>query len=111
MDEQRLIDANKLRQDMDSANEYATLCSWQILEDIDRQPTVDAKPVVHGHWIDHGTDEAVCSFSECSVCGTYIHMCHKFCEYESENYCPHCGSRMDEPVVISYTWKDGERDE
>lgn len=44
MAEQRLIDANKLRQAMDGTNEYATLCRWQILEVIDRQPTVDAVP-------------------------------------------------------------------
>ena len=57
-------------------------------------PTLDVRPVVHGHWIEKGTDEI------CSVCGM------SFCEmpftYDLgsgdyiRNYCPNCGNPMDE---------------
>ena len=98
MAEQRLIDAGKLFTEFEKAAWNDNADRDDVAEELLlNAPTVDAVPVVHGHWIEHGTDEAVCSFSECSVCGTYIHMCHKFCEYESENYCPHCGATMDEP--------------
>lgn len=60
---------------------------------IDQAPTLDVRPVVHGHWIEKGTDEI------CSVCGM------SFCEmpftYDLgsgdyiRNYCPNCGNPMD----------------
>ena len=89
----RLIDADHLRKWI--------IANWHIgwhhktvddiLDQIDREITyfedagiVDAKPITHGHW---GSRQLV---YECSECG---HM-----GYSDMNYCPNCGSLMDEEV-------------
>lgn len=64
-------------------------------EDIDNAPTIDAKPVVRGHWINEkvmvkGYKAKYCY--DCSVCG-------KSTGYEYfpiSNYCPSCGANMRE---------------
>lgn len=65
----------------DAVHVVETLC-------IDEQPTIDAVPARHGHWI--GIDDEPCEVWECDVCG-YI--------YETDSklhrYCPYCGARMD----------------
>ena len=69
-------------------------------EAIDLAPTVDAAPVVHGHWI-ADTVEAFCPLTgnpypldvlQCSACGGYCDVS------EARNYCPNCGAKMDEEV-------------
>ena len=59
---------------------------------VDSQPTVDAVPVVHGHWIEHEEmlwdENTSAPYYKCSECG-----------YDTRHdtpYCPMCGSRMDE---------------
>lgn len=55
----------------------------RILADV--FPTVDAVPVVHGHWIDTGSGQ------ECSVCGEIQY------GYDSGRFfCQNCGAKMDE---------------
>lgn len=92
----RLIDAEHLKK---RATDTTGDC-WDnygqgtadFLEYIDKEPTVDAEPVRHGHWINHFDDlfpEE--STQECSVChaeqmGTML----------NDNYCPNCGAKMDE---------------
>ena len=54
------------------------------------QPTVDAKPVVHGRWLD-SLDESgklVNCWRTCSVCGKQWS--------KRTNYCPNCGADMRE---------------
>ena len=51
-------------------------------EDIVNSPTVDAVPVVHGHWLVN------MFFIECSECGESFPLV-------PQNYCPHCGAKMD----------------
>lgn len=46
----------------------------------------DAKPIKHGRWIDVQEDKWV--YARCSVCETLHDV--------KSNYCPNCGSRMDE---------------
>ena len=98
----RLISADKLEADMyHNAFEIDTdLQKWdsgcwiryKMFENvINEQPTVDAEPVRHGHWIAHYDDiwpEE--STLECSIC------------HEEQgkgmldiNYCPACGAKMD----------------
>lgn len=56
---------------------------------IEKMPTVDAAPVVHGRWIERpfllGTTHV------CSECNDYYGMPH-----EIFKYCPNCGAKMDE---------------
>lgn len=90
----RLIDADAL---LDTTNwlvfaDNKVDVAYVQVTDIMRQPTVDAVPVVHGHWINAGG--YCCGDSEfaCSVCG----------EKEWRTgikqfiFCPFCGAKMDE---------------
>ena len=95
----RLIDADTLKELIDNGYDLdfdeVPETKRELLRMIDEQPTVDAVPVRHGHWINHFDDlfpEE--STQECSVChaeqmGTML----------NDNYCPNCGARMDEVTV------------
>ena len=50
-------------------------------------PTVEAEPVKYGIWLDGITDTAVCS--ECKAVYT-----------DQSPYCPKCGAKMKNPVVL-----------
>lgn len=61
---------------------------WQ---DIEKAPTIDAAPVVHGRW-----EYSIGSYStpKCSCCG----WCIPYSEdsrLDARNYCPNCGAKMD----------------
>lgn len=114
MANKRLIDANALRKrmfnyyscvDENSRKEYyrgVTLMSYEVadlIEDcIDDAPTVDAEPVVHGHWKEYSHSALVRwkdgepvwadrSVFRCSRCD--------FGTIAKHNYCPRCGAKMD----------------
>lgn len=59
-------------------------------EIIKEQPTVEAKPVVHGEWIEHKWAEEdggyLISNFECSKCHTW--------ERKKSDFCPECGADM-----------------
>lgn len=70
------------------------------VSDIDTLPTVDAAPVICGHWIlrDNGIHENLNSgkpvrfyLCECSKCGY-----HTGNQGRSFNYCPKCGAFMEQ---------------
>lgn len=91
----RLIDADKLRKDViDLPNIYNgfsdTYDKSYILDLVDEQPTIEAEPIRHGHWIykEYGYPTAI-AFYTCSVCGSSR-------GFDIDNYCPHCGAKMDE---------------
>ena len=65
----------------------------EFTETLDMMPTVDAKPVVHAHWIDNGRDK---SFT-CSNCKSGCLLNYE-ADYHKSDYCPHCGAKMDEVV-------------
>ena len=57
---------------------------------VDKQPTIDAVPVVHGEWIDMKLgDELMPTICKCSVCGA------TWAGVGGYIYCPNCGARMD----------------
>ena len=66
------------------AGAFVIVTDW-----IDRQPTIEAKPVVHAHWNDDG---------RCTNCGEHAPWI-PFCDdwFESA-YCHKCGAQMDEVV-------------
>lgn len=88
----RLIDADALTDDTYILNSWDApiVRAW-----LDEQPTVDAKEVVHGHWISRGYK------IECSVCGhrsflgTHDPVIHTE-EKSICKYCPNCGADMRE---------------
>jgi hypothetical protein len=62
-----------------------------FLKLINKAPTVEAKPVVHAHWIEEGEDLI------CSNCEEYALLnCECYSEYSK--YCPYCGAQMDESI-------------
>ena len=70
----------------------------EVVKGLKALPTVDAVPVVHGHWYVYETGYEDTE-AKCSVCGFEIlvnepgnglHMVGDL------KYCPHCGALMDE---------------
>ena len=64
-----------------------------LSERLKKAPTIEVKPVVHGHWISknpHGY-EWVFVCSNCDYIDGYPFN-------DRPNYCPNCGARMDEPI-------------
>jgi len=51
-------------------------------------PTVDAKEVVHGRWVNPYINRYGHPCHCCSVCGFKA-------SYQDKNYCPNCGAKMD----------------
>ena len=62
----------------------------EIIEVIDEQPTVEARPVVRGGWIKGDMDEWVCSNCHEENCYAYDDNIKKFTDY----FCPNCGCDM-----------------
>lgn len=101
----RLIDADalgigKAKREVFEVPEYAD--GWNsAIEMIENAPTIEAKPVVHAHWIN---DPAYKSFDgkwkkgqECSACGAYF-VSDAIKPYSNHPYCSECGAQMDEVV-------------
>ena len=59
--------------------------------------TVDAVPVVHGHWIER-TDYVGDTYYDCSACGESWTTIEGDPWDNGMAYCPKCGSKMDEPM-------------
>lgn len=65
---------------------------------IEMTPTVDAVPVVHGHWF-----LTECEYLNCSVCGNAYYTGIQTWSAAQDNlkyaggpkYCPNCGAKMD----------------
>jgi Zn finger protein HypA/HybF involved in hydrogenase expression len=109
--EVRLIDANALHAKIyeDSERSYGASANIaQVLLRIETAPTIEAKPVRYGRWLN--TDETVWDAKEidgkqkleisivaarCSVCERWAEHVNNFSPYMKYNFCPHCGARMD----------------
>lgn len=97
--EQRLIDANALRQTIESKIYWLTLDPVSALEEIDNAPTIEAEPVVHAEWI--RKDGRIC----CGHCGytrssrlgyeMRVYIDGKWVSMERTKRCPDCGAHMD----------------
>ena len=98
---QRLIDANDL---MDHACRDRLDSRELIWAMIENAPTVEAVPVVHGHWVgedyDGYADGCPVYFSyRCSKCNAIFQTDDEPLDFD---FRPRCGAKMDE--------KDGEQD-
>lgn len=84
----RLIDADAIEKDTEWDAHDGGFMSYSQLQ-IDNAPTIDAKPVIRGHWIPRSTlvREPFGKNYDCSVCGK------NNIQY---NYCPSCGADMRE---------------
>ena len=61
-------------------------------DELSKLPEVDAKPVVHGRWVNWGKSGTPTyeNYGTCSVCHEDAEICT-----EHRNYCPNCGAQMD----------------
>lgn len=91
----RLIDADIIQDELATLILYVagtpeSECVEYAHNLIDAQPTIDAVPVVHAHWIDqkHGT-------YKCSSCGQFLDFGGVNAGRGDANYCPNCGAEMD----------------
>ena len=100
----RLIDANALKSftcelcNSISGDDPCEPSDCRCMCVIDKMPTVDAKPVVHGRWLyDSGSgkhfcsacDEEALSFKKDTLYGGDLY------EVCLTDYCPNCGAKMD----------------
>lgn len=89
----RLIDADALGVGLCSRDVLpADYCAgWNgLIRLLEKAPTVDAVPVVHGRWIEK-TAPAVHKYYECSNCGAHE---NKHTAIKGR-YCWQCGAKMD----------------
>ena len=99
--EKRLIDANKLLEELGEEplvwsgleEEIQARNDWRMFKNlVESQPTVDAVEVVHGRWEEdkppkHYIFTGVNVIYRCSECNNrFVHDTH---------YCPNCGAKMD----------------
>ena len=68
--------------------EITTMEYYNLKIPLDYAPTADVVEVVHGEWIP--IDVGDCCY-RCSVCN-FVRDAYLL---EEDNYCPHCGARMD----------------
>ena len=72
-------------------------CSAKNLQSISDMPAVEAKPVVHAHWIEQ-EDGNLDTYYTCSSCKEDFDLIAGTPCENLYNYCPNCGAKMDEPV-------------
>lgn len=82
---------------------YRMTVAEYLGENMNKIPTIDAVPVVHGYWRPHplGYTSNLVKYEEwdvCSNCGIGTkrrNMTDDFFEEYSYSYCPWCGAKMD----------------
>ena len=102
----RLIDAealeNKLVKTMRYVPKNAVL---DVACMVNRAPTVEAKPIVHAHWISEDEAEELGHFEWSYCCSNCKEIFWDCTESFAFSYCPCCGATMDEP--FSQTHENG----
>lgn len=92
----RLIDAEAFHKFIEKQDEGADYTIYHFKEWIEQQPIIEAKPVVHAHWVTEQEAEEINRYDLtycCSACGHCDWDCTKS---EGFEYCPNCGAKMDE---------------
>lgn len=93
----RLIDADALTETIGIRLYSGVVMEFVSVEDIAKQPTVDAVPVRHGMWLlkhHYIAGHEFVSGHICSECGDDA-LNAEGDEFLTD-YCPNCGARMDE---------------
>ena len=111
MPEVRLIDANAaedkiMREAENHADDLgvigiALIASFaRMLRDENDFPTIEAKPVQHGRWIESQTD-LICSVCKWKYSDELPFMSNNGLDSIAGAFahCPHCGARMDVPDI------------
>ena len=77
-------------------NDNPYIADWRFDEMIEKLPAADVAPVRHGQWINAYPDiepNPLFMYGICSNCGFEQGLSDKL------NYCPNCGTKMDEGKV------------
>lgn len=88
----RLIDADALGVGLCSRDVLpADYCAgWNgLIRLLEKAPTVDAVPVVHGRWVTHYR-------SGTTVAEGYVSTCCDMWNNRKSDFCPNCGAKMDD---------------
>ena len=105
MAERRFIDANNLIEEIreercyncrnfkDMKCDYCSTADYIYM--IEDMPAVEAKPVVHAHWIEQ-EDGNLDTYYTCSSCKEDFDLIARTPCENLYNYCPSCGAKMDE---------------
>lgn len=72
---------------------YAIMRVSDVWDSIDKAPTIDAAPIVHGKWIMDANENPYIRI--CSICGYSRPRMNDHGFYCKINYCPTCGAKMD----------------
>ena len=92
----RLIDADALREELDSVLNWDTNNEYNMYSDtmdaIDNAPTIEAEPVRHGEW----KRGELLTFAGRTASPPYCSECLRFAGGELWTFCPNCGAKMDE---------------
>lgn len=99
----RLIDADALKTKIQKIKAEAlehgfapeSVCGDILLNFLDNAPTIEAKPIVHAHWISEDEAEELGHLEwsyGCSNCKEIFWDCTESFAF---SYCPHCGAQMD----------------
>lgn len=98
----RLIDADALREKATLRHGYDFQGVFVKVQDIDKAPTIESAPVVHGRWVDRYGGKYANPIYDCSECGKAALYKHGIDELGSDHFaqalsdvCPNCGARMD----------------
>ena len=102
----RLIDADALKTVLQRDQRYNVISfdkryddvgfSYdQVMFTIDKQPTIDAEPIVRPHGIE-STDDRGYTCYECSQCSIEYVRINGTPADNDYLYCPHCGAKIDE---------------
>ena len=102
----RLIDAEKLNAVLQNQAEHLTengdavlaACLIVCQETVERQPTIEAAPVVHGYWREYNRSALVSwKNGEPVWVDRVVYYCDgcSFGTIIKHNYCPRCGQKMD----------------
>ena len=68
-----------------------------VFDIVNKQPSVDAAPVVHGRWEQHDQFDEDANTYVCSVCGEPWVIIDGTPAENNMKFCPSCGARMDLP--------------
>ena len=82
----RLIDENEAYEVLTEYYHHKTKTQHEALKDaLSRVPTVEPK---RGKWLPNEDDAAGCGYFICSCCENDV--------YDTTDFCPNCGARMEE---------------
>ena len=98
IDRKALLDIveNKYRDIVAGAYPF-NIVAHDLFKIIKEQPTVEARQIVHGEWVDRMVRDWICS--ECGEEIKKVRNVDGYCYDDKPNFCPNCGANMTKKPV------------